>query len=251
MQTALLIFIYMNLWFVLAIKTKNNSIVDIGWGMGFISVALFNLITTIELNMRQVLVTALIVLWGIRLSAYIFKRNKGKAEDFRYAKWRRQWGRHWLLRSYMQVFLLQGLFMFLISYPVVMLRGVQKAGFIWLDYIGVLVWVSGFIIESCADYQKDRFKKNPDNKGKVMREGLWNYSRHPNYFGESTMWWGIFLIASNTPNGIIAIFSPVIITFLLTNVSGIPLIEKHHKNNPDYQEYIRTTSAFIPWFHKR
>lgn len=250
LQSLILIFIYMNLWFVLALKTRDNSIVDIGWGIGFIIVALYNLLTVSEQSVRQVLVTILIVLWGVRLSAYIFSRNKGKAEDFRYAQWRKHWGSRWLLRSYLQVFVLQGLFMFLISYPVVLLRDPRKIGLNWLDYLGILVWASGFIIESLADAQKGRFKKIPANKGKVMRKGLWGISRHPNYFGESLMWWGVFLITCKVANGSLAIFSPVIITILITSVSGIPLIEKHHKDNPEYQEYVRTTSAFIPWFKK-
>jgi steroid 5-alpha reductase family enzyme len=247
LYTALLIFVYMNLWFVLAISRRNNSIVDIGWGLGFIVVTIFNLFYMGFPDARQILTGILIILWGLRLSIYIFLRNKGKAEDFRYAKWRQDWGRHWLIRSYLQVFILQGFFMFTIVYPVVMLSRQSNGQLNALDLLGIIVWLAGFLIESIADYQKSKFKQNPENKRKVMNTGLWKYSRHPNYFGETLIWWGVFLIVLNVPNGIFAIFSPVIITILLTKVSGIPLIEKHHAHDPEYQEYKRHTSAFIPW----
>jgi len=241
----------MNLFFLLAITKRNNSIVDIGWGLGFILVTIFQLASDVAPNFRQILVSILIILWGLRLSIYIFKRNTGKKEDFRYAKWRKDWGRHWLIRSYLQVFILQGIMMFFIVYPVIILRSNQGKGFGLLDAVGIIIWLTGFVMESVADNQKDRFKKLPENKGRVMDTGVWKYSRHPNYFGESLMWWGIFVIVLNVHNGILAIFSPLIITILLTKVSGIPLIEKHHKNDSNYQEYIKNTSAFIPWKPKK
>lgn len=141
--------------------------------------------------------------------------------------------------------------MFFIVYPVVILRSNQDKGFGFFDVVGIIIWLTGFVMESVADNQKDRFKKLPENKGRVMDTGVWKYSRHPNYFGESLMWWGIFVIVLNVHNGILAIFSPLIITLLLTKVSGIPLIEKHHKNDPAYQDYIKRTSAFIPWKPKK
>ncbi len=251
LHSAVIIFAFMNLFFILAITKRNNSIVDIGWGLGFILVATYNLVVSDIINFRQILVSILIILWGIRLSIYIFNRNKGKTEDFRYAKWRKEWGKHWLIRSYLQVFILQGIMMFLIVYPVIMLRSNQGKNLSFLDVLGVIIWLTGFFFESVADSQKDKFKKVPENKGKVMDSGVWKYSRHPNYFGESLMWWGIFVIMLSVNNGIFAIFSPIIITVLLTKVSGIPLIEKHHKSDPDYQEYIKTTSAFIPWKPKK
>jgi len=247
LYTMILIFVYMNLFFLLAITKKDNSIVDIGWGLGFILVAIFQLIASDILNIRQIMVSILIILWGLRLSIYIYSRNRGKKEDFRYAKWRADWGKYWLIRSYLQVFILQGIFMFTVVYPVIMLSSQQTSSLNLLDCLGVVIWVTGFFWESMADYQKNKFKQVPSNKGKVMDSGVWKYSRHPNYFGESMMWWGIFVIVASAPHGIYAIFSPLIITFLLTKVSGIPLIEKHHQNDAAYQDYIRRTSVFFPW----
>jgi steroid 5-alpha reductase family enzyme len=247
LNSAILIFAFMNLLFFIAILRKDNSLADIGWGMGFILAAVYQLLVSDVINSRQILVSILILLWGIRLSIYIFSRNKGKQEDSRYAKWRKEWGKHWLIHSYLQVFILQGLFMLTIVYPVIFLHNKQANSLNWLDLAGVIIWLTGFIFESVADYQKNKFKQIPGNSHKLMDTGLWKLSRHPNYFGESLMWWGVFLVVLNVQHGILAVFSPVMITFLLTKVSGIPLIEKQHKDDPVYQDYIKRTSAFLPW----
>jgi steroid 5-alpha reductase family enzyme len=121
-----------------------------------------------------------------------------------------------------------------------------------LDLLGFLVWLTGFTFEAVADWQLSRFKADPANRGRVMKQGLWAYSRHPNYFGESLLWWGLFLIALATPYGWWALISPVLITFLLLKVSGVTLLEKDIvERRPEYREYLETTSAFIPWFPKR
>jgi len=237
----------MNVFFILALTKRNNSIVDIGWGLGFILIAFYNILISEMINFRQILTFIMILLWGLRLSIYIYSRNKGKAEDFRYSQWRKDWGKYWLIRSYLQVFILQGFFMFAIVYPILMLNKTHSTNFTYLDGFGIIVWLTGFVFESVADYQKNIYKQLPENWAKVMDSGLWKYSRHPNYFGESLMWWGIFFIVLNLHNGFWAIISPLIITILLTKVSGIPLIEKHHQNNPAYQDYKSRTSAFFPW----
>jgi steroid 5-alpha reductase family enzyme len=121
-------------------------------------------------------------------------------------------------------------------------------GLTWLDAAGALLWVIGFLFEAVGDYQLARFKANPENKGKIMQSGLWKYTRHPNYFGESVMWWGIWIIALNVDYGWTAVVSPVVITLLLLKVSGVSLLEKHYSDNPKYRDYARRTNAFIPWF---
>lgn len=236
---------YMNLMFILAILLKKNDIVDVAWGIGFILIAVLNLLIS-GFHFRLMFVGLLVIIWGLRLAVYIFMRNKGQKEDFRYAKWKQDWGKHWLIRSYLQVFLLQGFFMLTIAYPLFMYTGnpANPAGV--LDIIGLFVWLVGFFWEAVGDYQMRRFKQNPANRGKVMNQGLWRYTRHPNYFGESTMWWGIFVITLGYPYGWTAIFSPIIITALLLKVSGIPLLEKKYSANPEYREYIKNTSSFIP-----
>jgi len=248
----LLVFIYFLLLFFLAIIKKDNSIADIAWGTGFILVAGYNYFSNPNPSLRQLLVTLLITIWGLRLSIYIFSRNVGKKEDFRYAQWRKDWGKNWLLRSFLQVFMLQGLFLLTIVYPVFLLHNDTSGNSLTiLDKIGFAVWIIGFYFQAVGDLQKTCFKNKPENKGKILQSGLWKYTRHPNYFGESAMWWGIFLIVLNVPNGWIAIFSPVIITFLLLFVSGIPLLEKKYENNSEFQAYAKHTSPFIPWFPKK
>ncbi|MDP8269103.1 MAG: DUF1295 domain-containing protein [Candidatus Tenebribacter davisii] len=245
------VFLYMNLIFIIAVIKKNNGIVDIAWGLGFILVALFNFFYIPGFTARQLLVTLLIVLWGIRLAHYVNCRNKSKPEDFRYANWRREWGKYWMIRTYFQVFMFQGLFMLIVVSPVFILHYDSGGKLGLLEILGSAVWIIGFLFESIGDLQMINFKKDPTNKGKIITSGVWKYTRHPNYFGESAMWWGIFLIVINISNGLWGIISPATITFLLLFVSGIPLLEKKYKDNPEFQEYARKTSIFIPWFPKK
>ncbi len=251
LRSVLEVFLFMLFMFVLALIKKDNSIVDIAWGVGFIFLALFNFFIRSGFTPRQLLVTVLIVIWGLRLAIYIFSRNRGKKEDFRYAQWRAEWGKYWVIRSFFQVFMVQGFFMLTIAYPVIILHYDVKEPFNWLDKIGLLIWIIGFYFEAVGDLQKTCFKQKPENRGKLMTTGLWKYTRHPNYFGESAMWWGIFLIMLNVPFGWLAVFSPAAITILLLAVSGIPLLEKKYENNSEFQEYAKRTSVFLPWFPKK
>lgn len=250
--SAVEIFLFMNLIFIIAVLMKNNGIVDIAWGTGFALTALFNFFYQPGFTIRQIIVTVLIVFWGTRLSFYIFNRNKNKPEDFRYANWRKKWGKFWLIRTYFDVFMVQGFFMFVIVSPVFILHNDSgRIGLGILEIIGILIWIIGFLFQSVGDYQMKKFKQSIDNKGKIITSGLWQYTRHPNYFGESAMWWGIFLIILRIENGVWGIISPVVITFLLLFVSGVPLLEKKYKDNPQFQEYAKRTSMFIPWFPKK
>lgn len=245
------VFLYMSFIFIIAVIKKNNGIVDIAWGLGFILVALFNFFYIPGFTARQLLVTLLIVLWGIRLAHYVNCRNKNKPEDFRYANWRREWGKYWMIRTYFQVFMFQGLFMLIVVSPVFILHYDTGGKLGLLEILGSAVWLIGFLFESIGDLQMMNFKKDPTNKGKIITSGVWKYTRHPNYFGESAMWWGVFLIVVSISNGLWGIISPATITFLLLFVSGIPLLEKKYKDNPEFQEYARKTSIFIPWIPKK
>jgi len=240
------VFAYMTFLFVIAVKIKRNDMVDNAWGMGFVFVSWLFLALQPSLQWRRLLITALITIWAVRLSWYLYLRYKNRKEDFRYAKWRKDWGKAWLWRSYLQVFLLQGFFMLSISYPVFLYTRprVNASGII--DIFGLAIWLIGFIFESVGDAQMRTFKSKPENKGKIMNQGLWRYSRHPNYFGEAAMWWGIFVLSLNFQSGYLALASPVIITTLLLKVSGVPMLEKKYKDNPEYQNYIRTASSFFP-----
>lgn len=162
-----------------------------------------------------------------------------------------KWGKWTLLIRYLQVFVLQGALMLVIGYPFIHASVYDTGGFGILALIGLFVWIAGFIFEAVGDHQLDEFLKKPENKGKIMKYGLWKYSRHPNYFGEVTMWWGIFIILLEVPFGVWAIISPLLITFLILKVSGIPMLEKMFEGNPEFEEYKKTTSAFFPWFPRK
>lgn len=232
--------------FFLAQLKRDNSIVDIAWGLGFIIIALFTFFTFGSFLERQVLITLLTVLWGLRLSIYILIRNKGRGEDYRYKEMRKSWGASASLQAFFKVFMLQGLLMTVIAFPIITVNYSYALELTIFDYFGLGLWCFGFVMESIADYQKHVFKSAPANKGKVLTTGLWEYSRHPNYFGESMMWWGMYFIAVSTPLGPVTVVSPLLITFLLMYVSGVPLLEKRYKNNAEYQKYAKKTPKFVP-----
>ena len=246
-ELALVVFGYMTALFLLAWAVEDNSIVDIAWGPGFILVAWLSLLWGVGPLLRPVLVTGMVTVWGSRLSAHIYFRNRGQGEDFRYAEWRREWGRWFRLRSFFQVFMLQGFFMLVIAWEVVLINTRSGPGMTWLDALGVTVWGVGFLFQAVGDAQLSGFKQDPSNRGEVLDTGLWRYTRHPNYFGEAVMWWGIFLMALNVPGGWMGVLSPVVITGLLLKVSGVPMLEEDmEERRPGYRDYVRRTSAFIP-----
>ncbi len=244
------VFVYVNVIHLIALFKKDNGIMDAAWGIGFIVLAWVGLLTGNAPTPRGYLLASLVTLWGLRLCIHILIRNAGRGEDFRYRNWRNTWGRSFYLRSYLQIFMLQGFFMVIVAMPIILVNAQRGGALGWLDALGCLVWLIGFSFEAVGDYQLLRFMKNPENKGRVMRSGVWRLTRHPNYFGEATLWWGCFLIAASVPNGLFALISPVVIDWLLLCVSGIPMLEKKYVKRPEYQEYKRTTSAFFPWFPK-
>jgi steroid 5-alpha reductase family enzyme len=236
---------------MLAWIKKDNSIVDIAWGIGFIFVAIVSFFLEAGFVTRHIIVTVLVFLWGARLATHIAIRNKGRGEDFRYAKWRKDWGKRFLIRSFFQIYILQGIVLLIIVYPVILINHSEKKGIEFLDILGLIIWLTGFFFEAIGDYQLSEFKRKAENKKKIMTQGLWRNTRHPNYFGETIMWWGILLIALSVKNGWTAIVSPVMITFLLLKVSGIKMLEKKYVGNKEFEEYAKRTSAFFPWFSKK
>jgi steroid 5-alpha reductase family enzyme len=241
----LLVWAYATAWYGVAVYKKRNDYADIAWGLGFVVVCVFLLWQTPRSALLNVL-SAMIGLWGLRLSYHIGRRNAGKPEDFRYRQWREQWGRTVLWRSYLQVFLLQGLFMVLIITPVVWVAASPPQSLSLINYVGAGVWLAGFLIQVVADAQLASFVKTR-KPGEIMQTGLWRYSRHPNYFGEIVMWWGIFVSTLSLAGGVWVIISPLVVTWLLAFVSGVPMLEAKYKDNAAYQEYKKRTHALLLW----
>jgi steroid 5-alpha reductase family enzyme len=236
----------MNLWFLIALLKKRNDIADTAWGLGFMIVAWISLLIGNSPTWISVLVNILVSIWGLRLAWHVYLRNRNKPEDFRYLAWRKEWGKWFLIRSYLQVFILQGLFLFMISIPVVFINLNAPLALNIFVLLGLIVWLIGFYFEVVGDWQLANFIKDPKNKGKLMMEGLWRYTRHPNYFGEVTLWWGIFLTTLMLPNAIFTIIGPLTITILILFVSGVPLLERKYANRSDFKEYMKRTSKFFP-----
>lgn len=247
----LTVMIALTLLWLLSVYLKNASIVDPFWGTGFVILAwVYFSRTEAGLDNRKVLVTILATVWGLRLSIYLLWRNWGKGEDYRYQQFRQKYGpeRYWWF-SFFQVFLLQGVLMTLVSAP---LLGAQNQGgeLNWLDYVATAVFLIGFAFEAGGDFQLARFKADPANKGKLLTSGFWRYTRHPNYFGDSAVWWsfGLFSLAAGS---ILPALGAVLMTVLIIRVSGVALLEKDlKKSKPGYEEYVENTNAFFPWFPK-
>ena len=245
----IIITIYVTAGFLFSVLIKRNDIADIMWGPGIALVAWSAIgFDFMAASLLSQVVTVLISVWALRLGVRIFLKNRKKGEDLRYQRWRESWGAWFYPRSFLQVFVLQGFLMILVGYTAIHVATFTAVLSLepWL-YIGAAVWLIGFWFELVGDWQLDRFLANPDNKERLMKYGLWRYSRHPNYFGEVAMWWGIWIIVSPAYLSVLALVSPLTITTLILFVSGIPLLEASLKKHPEFVEYARTTNAFIPW----
>ncbi|HTJ35703.1 MAG TPA: DUF1295 domain-containing protein [Dactylosporangium sp.] len=232
-----------------ALRRGEQSIVDTVWGLGFVVVAAvsFLLSTGDGDPVRRWLTLALTAAWGIRLGAYIFARNHGKGEDPRYAALlRRNQGRlvPYVIRT---IYWPQGAIMWVVSLPVqVAMYAEAKPGI--LTWAGAAVWAVGFAFETVGDAQLARFKKDPANAGRLMDRGLWGWTRHPNYFGDSVVWCGLFLLACSHWAGLLTVVSPVLMTHMLLNKSGKALLERRmsRSRGPEYADYVARTSGFLP-----
>ncbi|MFD2202944.1 DUF1295 domain-containing protein [Shivajiella indica] len=244
LDLACLLFIYMVCWFLIAVFKKRNDVADIAWGLGFVFLAWISF-SLGNKNPRSILVNSLVTIWGLRLAWHIFNRNKGKKEDFRYLEWRKTW-KYFYLRSFFQVFMLQGFFLYIIAFPVLYINISPPNSLSGWDSLAVMIWLFGFVFESLGDYQLQQFKNNPNNKGKIIQTGLWKFSRHPNYFGDAVQWWGIFILALPLAGGWITIIGPIMITYLLRYVSGVPMLERKYLGNPEFEKYKQKTSVFFP-----
>ena len=239
------------LWAV-SVAVRDSSIVDIFWGSGFVVIAWAGLALADGSRERRLLLAVLVTVWGLRLTVYLARRNLGKGEDRRYAAMRRRHGDRWPLRSLVVVFWLQGALMWIVSLPVqVAMTDSTPVGLGVLDWAGAALWTVGVAFETVGDMQLARFKADPANRGKVMDRGLWHYTRHPNYFGDFCVWWGIWLVALATGAWWTAV-GPVVMSVLLTRVSGAaPLERSLSRRREGYAEYVARTSGFFPWPPRR
>ncbi len=243
LTSVVVVLIYKTLVFGLSILLKRNDIADVSWGVSFILITFVALVQG-NRGSNLIMISLLVIIWGFRLATRIFLRNRKKKEDFRYAKLRKESGKHVLLVSFVEVYVLQGIIAVVVALPIILVASDKTQTFDNVGYIGFMVWLIGFFFEVVGDWQLDKFLAEDKNKGKIMQYGLWRYSRHPNYFGEIVMWWGIFLIAASS--GLVAIIGPVVISYLIIKVSGVPMLENKYIGNKDYDEYKRKTSVLLP-----
>lgn len=249
---AVILFVFFVIFFVIAQVKKNNGLADMAWGLGFVVVALTSIIYSGSYTLAAIVVTILVMIWGFRLFFFIGLRNWNKPEDFRYVDMRNKWKTNIPLKAFFKVFVLQGMLLYIISLPI-QLVNLNPTSFTnnhnyLVLILGIILWLVGFYFEAVGDAQMKKFKKNPENKGLIMQSGLWKYTRHPNYFGEALMWWAVWIVSLSgfALINVIGIIGPILITYLLLYVSGVPLLEKKYKDNPLFQEYAKKASVFIP-----
>lgn len=239
---------YMAFWYAASLVLRRADVADVAWGLGFVLAVEVAILAGDGFAFdRSLLVLALIAVWGTRLSWHIFRRNCAKPEDSRYRAWRDSWGKNFWWRSLLQIFALQGALLIAVASPAIIVAATRGGDFGWLDALGALIWLVGFTFEAVGDAQLRRYlREDKAKRAKVLDRGLWRYTRHPNYFGEVTQWWGIWVIALSAPFGWLGIVGPLTITFLILKVSGIPMLERSLAGNPAFEAYKKKTSAFFP-----
>lgn len=247
LAAAIAIAVLMLATWMLSLPLRNASIVDIVWGLGFVVVGWVVRLQGDTNETRQWVLVAMVSVWGLRLAGYLFWRNHGQAEDYRYRAMRKKWGARFPVISLVTVFALQGALMWIVSLPLQLGQVRDGDGIGVLAIVGIVVWAVGLFFESVGDIQLARFKADPANAGKVMDRGLWRYTRHPNYFGDACVWWGIGLVAAESGLGAWGLIGSAVMTVLLLKVSGVALLERSlHKRKPEYAAYAARTSAFFP-----
>lgn len=246
------LFVYFVIWFIISTIKHKYSLVDIAWGGGFVVGAWTGILATFSMTIQNITILVLVTLWGVRLFWHLARRNWNKAEDYRYVNMRKRWGTKLVhLKAFFNVFVLQGVFLFIIALPITHAFANEIATFYWWQILGIVFWIIGFIFEVGGDFQLEKFKKNPVNQDKLLTSGFWSITRHPNYFGEALCWWGIFLVAYTEISDSWLLISPVLITLLLLFVSGVPLLEKKYQDRKDFKKYAKKTAKFFPIIGKK
>ncbi len=249
--TALAVALTMLATMAVSLRTRVFSGIDIVWGLGFVVIAAVSALTSFLQDAGdpavRLIALALTAVWGLRLGLYIFSRNRGHGEDPRYAAlMRKNEGKvvPFVVRT---IYWPQGSIMWVVSLPV-QFAMYQTAGVTFFTYAAVAVWLVGFLFETVGDAQLSRFKADPANQGKIMDRGLWGWTRHPNYFGDATVWWGLFLLACSHWSGLLTVVGPLLMTHMLVNKSGKALLERQmsRRRGPEYTAYVARTSGFFP-----
>jgi steroid 5-alpha reductase family enzyme len=237
--------VYMTIWFAAGRRRGRLDVADTAWGGGFILVAGLSLLA--HANSRTLLVWLLVLCWGLRLATHVWRRNTRKGPDPRYVALSAKWPKkHFWTRAYASIFVTQACLILAVSLPITIVSAEAARPLGVRDVAALALWIAGFIIEALADRQLGRFIRQSTNHGRVMRSGLWRYSRHPNYFGELVQWWAIALLAVGPAAGWLGLAGPLLLTYLIVFVSGIPSIEKRQAQKPEYSAYKRQTSMLLP-----
>lgn len=244
--------VYFVIWFIISKIKQKYSLVDIAWGGGFVVVAWTGFLATFSMTTQNITMLILVTIWGVRLFWHLARRNWNKPEDYRYVNMRKRWGTSWVnVKAFLNVFVLQGVLLFIIALPITHTFANETITFQWWQMVGIILWLIGFIFEVGGDLQLENFKKNSANKGKLLTTGFWSLTRHPNYFGEALSWWGVFLVALTEITDSWLLISPALITLLLLFVSGVPLLEKKYQDREDFKKYAKKTSKFFPIIGKK
>ncbi len=233
--------------FVVAKIAGKHSVIDTTWGLLFVTIAVVAFVASSGYgdDLRRWLLLLLGALWGLRLAQHIARRSIGKPEDPRYEQLLSKAKGNPDLYALRMIYLLQGVMAFVIAAPI-MVGAYEARPVRVIAWIGVALWIVGVFFEAVGDAQMERFRRDPANKGKVIDVGLWRYTRHPNYFGDACVWWGIFLVAADALPGVVTIFAPILMTLLLTKGSGARILEKHMSKRDGWAEYAQRTSMFFP-----
>ncbi len=246
-SAATVIVLGLTLTWLISLARRDASIADIAWGLGFVVVAWTTWSVGDGLDDRRNLLVAMVTIWGIRLAGHLVWRSRGEPEDFRYQSMRRRAGDRFPLTSFFSIFVFQGAVLWVVSLPVQLAMTPTTPEVGLLSIIGVVVWGIGFFFETVGDAQLARFRNDPANEGAVLDWGLWRYTRHPNYFGDCCIWWGLFLVAAETPDARWGVIGPIVMTVMLLRVSGVAMLERGlHKRRDGYADYVERTSAFLP-----
>jgi len=241
--------LYVTFAWLTSLITRRISVIDAFWGPGFVVItATARLIRSTVASSSDMLLTTLVVIWASRLAIHLAIRIwNDPHEDRRYAAIRAKYEPNFWLKSLVIVFLLQGVIMWLVGMPLTFGLSVDLDRFLPLRYLGIVVWAVGVFFEAVGDYQLSRFRKDPANQGKVLSTGLWAWTRHPNYFGDFAVWWGLWMVSASTGAPLWTAISPAVMSLFLMKVSGVTLLERDiQERRPEYADYIRRTSAFFP-----